>query len=289
MTDMQCAVNAQAKLAECPRWDERTQTLYFVDIDSFILYAYDTKSKSLAHRKFDEEIGCFSLDEQEGFVAAFRSGVYTFEHFNAELKPYWLASYDQKTTRFNDGRCDAKGRFLAGTMYSPKDAFNGALHQFSQGKETLIDQAAWTSNGLAFSPDNTIMYYSDTPNHVVYQFDYDLASGVATNKRTFIEFPRGNGRPDGAAVDSEGNYWSALYQGQRVVKISPQGKILEEYPVPATYPTMVAFGGPEMKTLFVSTCRAAQTEEELKQFPEAGGIFAIETDVTGQIEPRFAG
>ena len=289
MTDMQCAVNAQAKLAECPRWDERTQTLYFVDIDSFILYAYDTKSKSLAHRKFDEEIGCFSLDEQEGFVAAFRSGVYTFEHFNAELKPYWLASYDQKTTRFNDGRCDAKGRFLAGTMYSPKDAFNGALHQFSQGKETLIDQAAWTSNGLAFSPDNTIMYYSDTPNHVVYQFDYDLASGVATNKRIFIEFPRGNGRPDGAAVDSEGNYWSALYQGQRVVKISPQGKILEEYPVPATYPTMVAFGGPEMKTLFVSTCRAAQTEEELKQFPEAGGIFAIETDVTGQIEPRFAG
>ena len=289
MTDMQCAVNAQAKLAECPRWDERTQTLYFVDIDSFILYAYDTKSKSLAHRKFDEEIGCFSLDEQEGFVAAFRSGVYTFEHFNAELKPYWLASYDQKTTRFNDGRCDAKGRFLAGTMYSPKDAFNGALHQFSQGKETLIDQAAWTSNGLAFSPDNTIMYYSDTPNHVVYQFDYDLASGVATNKRIFIEFPRGNGRPDGAAVDSEGNYWSALYQGQRVVKISPQGKILEEYPVPATYPTMVAFGGPEMKTLFVSTCRAAQTEEELKQFPEAGGIFALETDVTGQIEPRFAG
>lgn len=289
MTDMQCAVNAQAKLAECPRWDERTQTLYFVDIDSFILYAYDTKSKSLAHRKFDEEIGCFSLDEHEGFVAAFRSGVYTFEHFNADLKPYWLASYDQKTTRFNDGRCDAKGRFLAGTMYSPKDAFNGALHQFSQGKETLIDQAAWTSNGLAFSPDNTIMYYSDTPNHVVYQFDYDLESGVATNRRIFIEFPRGNGRPDGASVDSEGNYWSALYQGQRVVKISPQGKILEEYPVPATYPTMVAFGGPDMQTLFVSTCRGAQTEEELKQFPEAGGIFAIETNVKGQIEPRFAG
>jgi sugar lactone lactonase YvrE len=289
MTDMQCAIDAQAKLAECPRWDERTQTLYFVDIDSFILYAYDTKSKSLVHRKFDEEIGCFALDEQDGFIAAFRSGVYTFEQFNAALKPYWPASYDQKTTRFNDGRCDAKGRFLAGTMYSPKDAFKGALHQFSQGKEVLIDQAAWTSNGLAFSPDNTIMYYSDTPNHVVYQFDYDVESGVATNKRVFIQFPHGNGRPDGAAVDSEGNYWSALYQGQRVVKISPQGKILEEYPVPATYPTMVAFGGPDMKTLFVSTCRGAQTEDELKQFPHAGGIFALKTNVKGQIEPRFAG
>ncbi|WP_421852237.1 SMP-30/gluconolactonase/LRE family protein [Marinomonas sp.] len=289
MTDMQCAVDAQAKLAECPRWDERTQTLYFVDIDSFILYAYDTKSKNLTSREFDEEIGCFSLAENGGFIAAFRSGVYTFEQLDADLKPYWLATYDQKTTRFNDGRCDAKGRFLAGTMYSPKDAFKGALHQFSGGQENLIDQAAWTSNGLAFSPDNTIMYYSDTPNHVVYQFDYDLESGAATNKRVFIQFPHGNGRPDGAAVDSEGNYWSALYQGQRVVKISPQGDILEEHPVPATYPTMVAFGGPEMKTLFVSTCRGAQTDEELKRFPQAGGIFALETNVKGQIEPRFAG
>ena len=289
MTDVQCALDAQAKLAECPRWDERTQTLYFVDIDSFILYAYDTKSKNLTSRTFDEEIGCFSLDKNGGFIAAFRSGVYTFDNINAELKPYWLATYDQKTTRFNDGRCDAKGRFLAGTMYSPKDAFKGALHQFSKGHESLLDQAAWTSNGLAFSPDNTIVYYSDTPNHVVYQFDYNVENGEASNKRVFIQFPHGNGRPDGAAVDSEGNYWSALYQGQRVVKISPKGDILEEFPIPATYPTMVAFGGPEMKTLYISTCRGAQTAEELEKFPQAGGIFALETNVKGQIEHRFAG
>ena len=104
MTDVQCALDAQAKLAECPRWDERTQTLYFVDIDSFILYAYDTKSKNLTSRTFDEEIGCFSLDKNGGVIAAFRSGVYTFDNINAELKPYWLATYDQKTTRFNDWR-----------------------------------------------------------------------------------------------------------------------------------------------------------------------------------------
>ena len=289
MTDMQCAIDAQAKLAECPRWDDRTQTLYFVDIDSFVLYAYDTQSKTLKQRKFDEEIGCFSLTQDNGFIAAFRSGVYTFKDFDAELETYWLADYDQQTTRFNDGRCDAKGRFLAGTMYSPKDAFKGALHQFSQGQQRVLDQAAWTSNGLAFSPDNSIMYYSDTPNHVVYQFDYNMETGEATNKREFIRFPHGNGRPDGAAVDAEGNYWSALYQGQRVVKISPDGEILAEYPVPALYPTMVAFGGPDMTTLFVSTCRAAQSDEELQQFPHAGGIFALETSVKGQIEPRFAG
>ncbi|ETX09575.1 hypothetical protein MUS1_06995 [Marinomonas ushuaiensis DSM 15871] len=289
MTTMQCVLDAQAKLAECPRWDEHTQTLYFVDIDAFKLHAYNTQLKTLETRIFDEEIGCFSLNEKGGFIAAFRTGVYTFADLHAPLQVYWLATYDKKTTRFNDGRCDAKGRFLAGTMYSPKDAFKGALHQFSQGQEKLIDQAAWTSNGLAFSPDNKIMYYSDTPNHVVYQFDYDLESGTASNKRIFIEFPRGNGRPDGAAVDMEGNYWSALYQGQRVVKISPAGDILEEYPVPATYPTMVAFGGPDMSTLFITTCRSAQTEEELKEFPQAGGIFAITVNTKGQYEPKFAG
>ncbi|MBJ7537792.1 SMP-30/gluconolactonase/LRE family protein [Marinomonas transparens] len=289
MTAVQCVLDAQAKLAECPRWDERTQTLYFVDIDSFKLHAFNTQTQKLESREFDEAIGCFSLAENGGFIAAFRSGVYTFEHFNAPLTIYWLADYDQQTTRFNDGRCDAKGRFLAGTMYSPKDALKGALHQFSHGQETLIDQAAWTSNGLAFSPDNKIMYYSDTPNHVVYQFDYDLESGTASNKRVFIQFPHGNGRPDGAAVDCEGNYWSALYQGQRIVKISPAGQILEEHPVPATYPTMVAFGGPEMNTLFVTSSRSAQSDEELKTFPQAGGIFAIDVNAKGQTEPRFAG
>lgn len=289
MTEMRCVLDAKAKLAECPRWDEHTQTLYFVDIDSFALHAYHLPSGAHTVRTFDEEIGCFSLTQDGGFIAAFRSGVYTFTSFEADLKPYWQADYDQQTTRFNDGRCDPAGRFLAGTMYAPKDAFLGALYQFEKGQMTVLDQAAWTSNGLAFSPDHRTMYYSDTPNHIVYQFDYDVSSGRASNKRTFIEFPRGNGRPDGAAVDQEGNYWSALYQGQRVVKISPAGEILAEYPVPATYPTMVAFGGKDMNTLFVSTCRAAQSAEELEHFPEAGGIFALDVENQGQVEFRFAG
>ncbi|WCN09726.1 SMP-30/gluconolactonase/LRE family protein [Marinomonas mediterranea] len=289
MPEMQCVLDAKAKLAECPRWDEQSQTLYFVDIDSFTLNAFHPETNKTKSRQFDEEIGCFSLTNDGGFIAAFRSGIYTFDSFDGPLSTYWKADYEQSTTRFNDGRCDAKGRFLAGTMYAPKDAFLGALHQFSNGSNTVLDQAAWTSNGLAFSPNNTTMYYSDTPNHVVYKFDYDVETGTPSNKQVFIEFPRGKGRPDGAAMDTEGNYWSALYQGQRVVKISPEGQILAEYPVPATFPTMCAFGGPDMKTLYVTTCRAAQSDEELEQFPNAGGIFALNVDATGLVEPRFAG
>lgn len=284
-----CAIDAKAKLAECPRWDDENALLYFVDIDSYELHRFSVKENKHSVRKFDEEIGCFSLKEDGGFIAAFRSGVYTFDSFDGDLKPYWLADYNQKTTRFNDGRCDYQGRFLAGTMYAPKDALQGALYQFSDQKHDILDQAAWTSNGLAFSPDGSIMYYSDTPNHVVYCFDYDMKTGTATNKREFIRFPHGNGRPDGAAVDSAGNYWTALYQGQRVVQINPQGEIIAEYPVPAIYPTMVAFGGENLKTLYISTCRAAHTEEELRQYPQAGGIFSIELDVAGLKEPKFLG
>ena len=289
MSEMRCVLDAQAKLAECPRWDEQTQTLYFVDIDAFELHAFNIEANSHDIRKFDEEIGCFALTEQGGFIVAMRSGIYTMADFNAPLQNYWQADYDQATTRFNDGRCDPAGRFLAGSMYSPKDADDGALYQFANGRMTLLDKAAWTSNGLAFSPDGQTMYYSDTPRHIVYQFDYDLQTGAATNKRPFIEFPFGNGRPDGAAVDVEGNYWTALYQGQRVAKISPNGEILAEYQVPALFPTMVAFGGPDMRTLFVTTCRGAHNSEQLETYPQAGGIFALDVEVAGQIEARFAG
>lgn len=287
MSNVTCILDVKAKLAECPRWDEKNGYLYFVDIDAYELHKYDVTSQQHSVRKFSEEIGCFALKEDGGFIAAFRSGIYQFDTFDGQLTPYWLADYDQSTTRFNDGRCDYAGRFLAGTMYAPKDAFKGGLYQFSQGKQTLLDQAAWTSNGLAFSPDGRVMYYSDTPNHVIYTFDYDMTTGTASNKKEFFRFPHGNGRPDGAAVDEEGNYWTALYQGQRVVQISPAGKILAEYPVPAIYPTMVAFGGDDLKTLYVSTCRAAHTNEELIQYPEAGGIFAIELNIAGLVEPKF--
>ncbi|TBR38071.1 SMP-30/gluconolactonase/LRE family protein [Marinomonas agarivorans] len=289
MTNVRCVVDAKAKLAECPRWDEANNCLYFVDIDAYELHKYSLNDQQHSIRKFDEEIGCFSLKDGGGFIAAFRSGVYTFDSFDGELTSYWLADYDQTTTRFNDGRCDFSGRFLAGTMYAPKDAFKGGLYQFSQGKQTLLDQAAWTSNGLAFSPDGKTMYYSDTPNHVIYTFDYDMQTGKASNKREFFRFPHGNGRPDGAAVDQDGNYWTALYQGQRIAQISPEGNLLAEYPVPAIYPTMVAFGGSDMKTLYIATCRAAHTDDELVKFPQAGGIFAMDLNVSGLLESKFKG
>jgi sugar lactone lactonase YvrE len=146
-----------------------------------------------------------------------------------------------------------------------------------------------TSNGLAFSPDARIMYHADTPTHTIYAWDFDAATGDVANRRIFARFQGETDRPDGAAVDREGCYWSAFYRGGKIVRLSPRGEIIAEFAVPAMCPTMCAFGGPDLKTLFVTSARQNREPEELERLPQSGGIFAMRVPVPGMPEPKFAG
>jgi sugar lactone lactonase YvrE len=151
------------------------------------------------------------------------------------------------------------------------------------------------SNGLAFSPDGRTLYQSDTPNHVVYRFDFDVATGSVANRREFARVPGDRsapgygGRPDGAAVDREGCYWSAQYEGARVVRFTPEGVPCGIVRVPARRVTMVAFGGAALATLYVTTAREGASAAELADFPHSGGLFACEVGVEGLAEPSYAG
>ena len=202
MTEMRCVLDAQAKLAECPRWDEQTQTLYFVDIDSFELHAYNTQSGDHSVRRFEEEIGCFSLTNNGGFIAAFRSGVYTFADFNAPLVSYWQADYDQKTTRFNDGRCDPSGRFWVGTIDATEAAPSASLYRLDGDRLTSVKGALAISNGLAFSPDGRFIYHSDSPTRQVWRYAFDAERGTLEAGELWVDLARHDlpGVPDGAAV-----------------------------------------------------------------------------------------
>jgi len=133
------------------------------------------------------------------------------------------------------------------------------------------------------------MYHADTPTHEVLAYDYEPRTGLPSNPRTFVLFTGETDRPDGGAVDSEGNYWTAFFRGGKVLKISPAGKRLAEYPVPAMCPTMCAFGGPDLRTLYVTTARRNRPDDELARLPQSGGIFALPVDVPGLPEPVFAG
>jgi sugar lactone lactonase YvrE len=145
------------------------------------------------------------------------------------------------------------------------------------------------SNGLAWSPDGRTMYNADTPAHVIRAFDYDAATGTPSGQRVFAQWTGETDRPDGGAVDSAGNYWTAFYRGGKVVKLSPGGRVLAEYPTPAMCPTMCAFGGADLRTLYVTSARQMRDADELARLPQSGGIFAMTVDTPGLPEPQFAG
>ncbi len=284
---VEVALKVQASLGECPRWDEAKGLLYWVDINACQLHRFDPSTGQDDFLQFGEEIGCFSLRQDKGFVVAMRSGFHFVDDWSEELRAITDPEADLEHNRFNDGRCDAVGRFIAGTVYPPKDHDGANLWSLGNNLEVKkLVSGLLTCNGAAFSPDNKTFYFSDTPKHAIYCHDYDLATGEISNGRVFHQFEFGKGRPDGAAVDTEGCYWTALYEGQRIARLNPAGEVVEEIAVPAKCPTMVAFGDDDLKTLYITSV-GNRPEEELKQFPDSGSIFKVRVDVPGLVEHRF--
>lgn len=282
------AVPVKASLGECPRWDEQEQILYWLDINAGQIHRFDPATEEHSFLQFDEEIGCFSLRQQGGFIMATRSGFYLLDGWSTERTFITDPEQGMDKNRFNDGRADAQGRMWAGSVYPPKDHGGASIYCLENGETTKWVDNLLTANGIAFSPDNKTFYYADTPSHAIQQCDFDLTTGTPSNCRLFHQFPHGNGRPDGAAVDSEGYYWTALYEGGRVVRLNPAGEIVQEITVPAKCPTMVAFGGEDLQTLYITTV-GNRSEQELAEYPNSGYVFKVEVDVPGRAEYRFAG
>jgi sugar lactone lactonase YvrE len=175
-------------------------------------------------------------------------------------------------------------------MNEKRDANSAALYRLDPDfRLTPVLGNLMISNGLAWSPDGRTMYHADTPAHVIRAFDYDAATGTPSGLRVFAQWTGETDRPDGGAVDSAGNYWTAFYRGGKVVKLSPEGRILAEYPTPAMCPTMCAFGGADLRTLYITSARQMRDADELARLPQSGGIFAMTVDTPGLPEPQFAG
>ncbi|CAE6858948.1 6-deoxy-6-sulfogluconolactonase [Paraburkholderia aspalathi] len=291
-TAPECILDARAQLGECPRWDERAGVLYWVDILGQALHRFDPSSGVDTVFGLPEAIGCFSLGEDGGFIAGLRSGIWRLDDHARLVEMLAANPEDTRTSRFNDGRCDPHGRFLVGTVDEPKVVGHAHLYQLA-GRELLtLSGGLLTSNGLAFSPDGRWLYHSDTPNFTIYRYPYDPTTGAWGARAVWVTVTPtavDRGRPDGAAVDAEGYYWSAFYEGGRVVRFTPDGQIDAVHPLPVRCPTMCAFGGSDLRTLYITTARAGRPDYELAREPLAGGLFALRTDVPGCIEPRWRG
>ena len=284
-------------LSESPFWHAQENRLYWVDIPGRRVARVAVEGLkaqgAVEYWPLDEEPGCIAPVQGGGLVLALRSGIHQAKQWGGPLHKLADAPYDTAKQRFNDGKCDAQGRFWAGSLYEPKDQQMGVLYMLdAQGLHRMMDGVT-TANGLAWSPDGRTAYWADTAAHQVRAFDCDPTTGALSNARVFHQMPAKpagwawgsatayGGRPDGAAVDAEGCYWSAQYEGGRLLRLSPSGQVLAEVPTPVPCPTMPCFGGPDLKTLFITTSRQGRSSQELAQHPDAGCVFAVRVDVPG--------
>ncbi|HET6518244.1 MAG TPA: SMP-30/gluconolactonase/LRE family protein [Geminicoccaceae bacterium] len=291
MIDVTCVLDAKAACAESPVWVPEERALYWTDIPGRTINRFDPATGANRSWSMPEAVGCFALRKAGGLVAAMRNGFAFIDLEHGRIERLGDPEADRPENRFNDGRCDRRGRFWAGTMHEPRTRKDGSLYRLDPvGTWHWMADDVLVANGLAWSPDDRLMYWSDSRSGVVYLFDFDDHTGGIANRRVFARTTDEElGRPDGAAVDAEGGYWSARFRGGRVLRYLPDGTVDREIRLPARRVTMCAFGGPDLTTLYITTAREGMSTAELAAEPLAGGIFAAEVGVRGLVEPRFAG
>lgn len=287
---MQAVLDMRFQLGECPRWDEDEQVLWWVDIKQQQLHRLSVIDGLHQYRQFNEEFGCFALRKSGGLVLAGESGFWLLDSLHGNIQHIGDPESDKPKHRFNDGRCDKNGRFIAGTTNPIANESFGQFYQLNDDHQfkPLVGHSL-ICNGLAFSPDMKTLYWSDSPLRSIYHCDYDPELGVVTNQRLFYQVDKNKGVPDGASVDSHGNYWIALYGGGEIICINPQGKLIHTLKVPVTNPTMVTFGGRYLRTMYITSACQEMTEEQLKANPMEGKLLSCSAPYLGLIEPRFAG
>lgn len=287
-SEIRLIASVTAKVTECPVWDAAQRQLHFVDIYAGGICTLDWRSGALARIAVPEAVGCICLAGRTHFVAGLESGAALVDRATGEVARIGTMSLGEGT-RLNDGRCDPGGNFFwVGSMVEKLDHAGAHLYRVGiDGGTTIMASGLICSNGLAWSPDGASMYHSDSRQRTVWAYDYDARSGAISNKRVFAVAKEGEGRPDGAAVDSEGCYWSARYDGWRIVRHAPDGSELFVLRTPVQNPTMCAFAGDDLSTLVFTSARGSLTPTELERQPLAGSIFAVDVGVRGCAEPQF--
>ncbi|WP_432669502.1 SMP-30/gluconolactonase/LRE family protein [Pseudomonas umsongensis] len=287
-------VDARNTVGESPVWVPEENALYWVDIPAGGLQCWSAQTGHVHAWKAPQMLACIARHSDGGWVAGMESGFYHLHaHADGSLDSAPLAHVDhlRPDMRLNDGRCDRQGRFWAGSMVLDMGANTavGTLYRYGAGQQGPLQaqlNGLIVPNGLAFSPDGRTMYLSDSHPLVqqVWAFDYDIDSGTPSNRRVFIDMNQYAGRPDGAAVDAEGCYWICGNDAGLVHRFTPDGRLDRSLAVPVKKPSMCAFGGSRLDTLFVTSIRPG---DDLDEHSLAGGVFALDPGVKGLPEPHF--
>lgn len=302
MVEIAAVVTQPDRLGESPLWHPDEQALYWLDIKAPALHRFEPATGARSDWALPQETGSIGLRRRGGFIAGLRDGFATLQpQADGTVAIDWIANPepDLPDNRLNDGKCDRPGRFWAGSFHDPAGMPVPGRRERAPvgGLYRLDDDRRWhrmydgilVPNSLCWSPDGTTMYFADSPRRTIRAWDYDPETGGIANERVFVTLPESGGTPDGSTVDAAGYLWNAQFGGGRVVRYAPDGRIDREIAMPVTRPTCCAFGGHDLKTLYVTSGQVMASAAELAAEPLAGAVFAIRCDIAGLPETAWHG
>ncbi len=285
-------LDARADLGEGPAWESRTGVLYWVDIHAGRLHIFSPQDGADRSIDLGGFLGCAAPRRPGGLVLGLHSGFATIDQaaLMGEVRVRVISHPEAHSpgNRFNDGKCDPVGRFLAGSMDDAEIEPSGSLYSLSpDGSVKTLLRGVRIANGLAWSPDHQTFYFIDTPTRNVMAYDYDLGTGALANPRPAISVPPEMGWPDGMTSDAQGQLWVAMWGGAKLTRWNPaSGQLLEKIQFPALNVSSCVFGGPHLTDLYVTTARKEMDAGQLAKYPFSGGLFRIRTNIQGM--PTFA-
>jgi xylono-1,5-lactonase len=282
-----------AELGEGPIWVEREAALWFVDIKSRRAHRWHPVSREHRSWAAPEQPGFLAPLRAGGFIVGLKTGLHRFDPQSGEFAHLADVEPQRPDNRLNDGSVSPEGELWFGSMHDPETERTGALYRLdANGRCVRLDEGYIITNGPAFSPDGRVFYHTATGDRTVYVFDRP-APHTLTNKRVFVRIEDGAGYPDGTTVDQEGCVWIALWGGWGVRRYSPQGQLLTTVRLPCANVTKIAFGGPNLRTAYVTTAWKGMKQEERAAQPLAGDLFSFEAPAPGlrpvEVEPVASG
>jgi sugar lactone lactonase YvrE len=289
--NVELAQDARATIGEGPVWDGRTERLHWMDIAAGLVHRYSPADGTDSVIDAGQPVSSLGLGAQGGLVLAVRDGFALIPAGSDRASRLIAVETDVPNSRMNDGRCDPRGRFWAGTMDRDHAAHAGSLYRLDGSGGSLVVESMLSgltvSNGIDWSANGSLMYYIDSATQRIDIFDFDVDSGTIANRRTFVDIPERDGLPDGLVVDAQGAVWVALFGRGTVRCYTSEGEISMEIALPVSLVTSVAFGGPALTDLYVTTARHRLDPSQQRAQPHAGSLFVCRPGATGRLAHRF--
>ncbi len=271
-------------------WNAADRKVWWTDIEGRSLWSFDPHTRESSTYPMPDRVSCFAPRVGGGLIVAFAKRIALIDTSGEIIAEVATFEPENPASRLNDGRTDRSGAFVAGGFNEKTGAADTSVIRVAPDLTvTTLLAGVICANSTCFSPDGRTMFFADTPERVMRAYEYDAGEGRLGAMRVHADFADEPGLPDGSCVDADGGVWNAEWEGRRVVRVAPDGRIDRVIEVPTWKPTCCAFGGDDLATLFITSSRLMSSQADLANDPYAGGLFAIRPGVGGLPDAPFAG